>query len=409
MQCIHRHFNSLITEYLELFPCIALVGVRQSGKTTLLKQLPDAWKYYDLEKASDLDIISNDPDLFFRLNTHRVAIDEAQLLPDLFPALRVAIDSERNTPGRFVITGSSSPQLLHSISESLAGRVAIIEISPFSIAEAFSKEVSPVYDLIAKGAPIEVIANIPARHSLQEIHKYWLKGGYPEPWLKNNERFSELWFQNYQQTYINRDIIHLFPNLDLQKYRLFIRLLSNLSGKIINYSEIARVIGVSQPTAREYLRIANGTFMWRHIPAFDRNIGKRLVKHPKGYLRDSGMLHHMLHIHSTDDLLAHPTMGSSWESMIIENIFRNFEALGIQHDYSHYRTGGGAEIDLILEGRFGTIPIEIKYGQKVNQKNLKAINTFIEEYLCPYGIVVNNDERPRLYNDKLIGLPATRL
>jgi hypothetical protein len=406
---MERHYTPLINELLELFPCVALVGVRQSGKTTLLKQLPANWSYFDLEKASDYDVISNDPDLFFRLNPNRVAIDEAQLLPNLFTALRVAIDEKREETGRFIITGSSSPELLTSISESLAGRIAVIEVAPFSLAESFSKPLSPLYQAITNSESLEHLLKLKPRFTLQEVHEYWFKGGYPEPWLKNSPRFTKLWMDNYNKSYIDRDILRMFPGLNQQKYRLFIRLLSNLSGKIINYSDIARTLSISQPTAREYLHIAHGTFIWRHIPPFDRSASKRLVKHPKGYMRDSGMLHNLLHIKSKNDLQVHPCLGASWESMIIENLLRNLNALGINYDYYHYRTGGGAEIDLILEGNFGLLPIEIKYGQKVNQKNLRGINDFINEHNCQYGIVINNDEQPRLYNEKLIGLPSTLL
>ena len=400
-----RFYEAAIFELLSLFPCVAIVGVRQCGKTTLLQQLPKTWTLYDLEKGDDFEIISHDPDLFFRLNPKHTAIDEAQLLPDIFAALRVAIDADRNEPGRFVITGSSSPELLNAISESLAGRVAIIEMAPFSLSEAYSSAMSLFYQKIHDKLNIEALLNLPIQHSIQNIHHYWLKGGYPEPWIKNSFRFTNLWMKNYQQTYLNRDILRLFPGLNQQKYRLFINMLGHLSGRIINYSHIARTLGISQPTAREYMQIAHGTFLWRHIPSFEKNISKRIVKHPKGYLRDTGLLHFMLHLGQVNDLLAHPQMGSSWESMVIENILRNFSALGIDIEYYHYRTGGGAEVDLILEGSFGLLPIEIKYGQRVNQKSLRSLKDFIREHKCRFGVVINNDEKVRLYDESIIGIP----
>ena len=141
-------------------------------------------------------------------------------------------------------------------------------------------------------------------------HDYWFKGGYPEPWMRNNPRFTKLWMQNYVQTYLNRDIQNLFPGLNKQKFMLFIQMLSSLSGTIINYSNIARALGVSQPTAREYILIAHGTFIWRHIPPYEKSGSKRIVKHPKGYLRDTGLLHFLLHLQGINDLLAHPGMGN---------------------------------------------------------------------------------------------------
>jgi predicted AAA+ superfamily ATPase len=138
---------------------------------------------------------------------------------------------------------------------------------------------------------------------------------------------------------LGRDILQLFPALNRQKYQLFLQMLSNLSGTIINYSQIARALGVSQPTAREYFHIAHGTFIWRHIPPYEKNPTKRVVKHPKGYMRDSGLLHFLLHLNSLDDLLTHPQMGHSWESMVVENLLRGLNAQGIAYEYYHYRTG----------------------------------------------------------------------
>jgi predicted AAA+ superfamily ATPase len=182
-------------------------------------------------------------------------------------------------------------------------------------------------------------------------------------------------------------------------------MLGNLSGTIINYSDIARALGVSQPTARDYMQIAHGTFIWRNIPPYEKNATKRIVKHPKGYLRDSGLLHFLLHLNKPDELLVHPKMGHSWKAMVIETLLREFNAQGITYNYYHYRTGGGAEIDLILDGEFGILPIEIKYSQKVSMKQLRGIRDFVREHNCQYGIVINNAERITLYDEKLIGIP----
>ena len=406
LQGMKRHFTPFINELLSLFPCVALTGVRQSGKTTSLRELPQPWQRYDLETASDYDMVSRDPDLFFRLNSKQVALDEAQLLPTLFPALRVAVDADRSNNGRFLITGSSSPELLHSISESLAGRIAMVEVAPFMMTEAFAQPQSGLYALIQNRRLLTDFASLtPSNTNLQQHHDYWLRGGYPEPWLKNNERFHKLWMQNYVKTYLERDILRLFPSLQREKYQLFLQMLAQLSGTIINYSDVARALGISPPTVREYFRIAHGTFIWRHIPPYEKNAAKRIVKHPKGYLRDSGLLHHFLHLYTQNDLLAHPQMGHSWEAMVIENLIRGLNASGTIFDYYHYRTTGGAEVDLVLEGEFGLLPIEIKYKQTVPLRDLKGIRSFIEEYQCPYGIVVSNNDRLGLVDEKLINIP----
>lgn len=404
-----RHVLPLLNELLGFFPCVAIVGVRQCGKTTLLRELLPGWKIFDLEKLADLDAVARDPDLFLRLNPERAAIDECQLLPTMFPALRVAIDSNRNQPGRFVITGSSSPELLSAISESLAGRIALIEMGPLTLAEAYELPLSPLYRLIGDRAAVTELADLVPRVSPDHMGDYWMRGGYPEPWLKDTPRFRKLWMQNYLQTYLDRDLPRLFPALDRQKFRLFVQMLAQLSGSIINYSEVARALGVSQPTARDYFHIAHGTFLWRHLPAYEKDATKRVVKHPKGYLRDSGLLHYLLHLRDRDDLMTHPRMGQSWESMVIETLLRGLAAAGVDHRAYHYRTGAGAEIDLVLEGEFGLLPVEIKHTQHVDARSLRALSDFVAERGCRYGIVINNDEKPRLLDENLIGLPFAAL
>lgn len=407
---IERHYLPLLFEYLELFPCVAVLGVRQCGKTSLLGNLSADWVLYDLEKLDDYNLIARDPDLFFRLHPNQVAIDESQLLPGLFSALRVAIDNDRSKTGRFILTGSSSPALLTSISESLAGRVAVIDLAPFTYSEAYELAPSGFYSLVSQTrCPADLVHSLAARLDLRQLHEYWFRGGYPEVWLRNSQRFSSIWMQNYLQTYIHRDIVRLFPGLNFAKYQLFVQMLSQLSGTIINYSEVARVLGVSQPTVRDYFQIADGSFVWRNLPSYEKNASKRIVKHPKGFLRDSGLLHYLLRLGRLNDLLTHPGMGKSWEAMAIENIIRGFSIAGSSFDYYYYRTGGGAEVDLVLEGEFGLLPIEIKYANKIARGELKSIIGFIDEYKCDFGVLVSNIERPTLITEKLIALPLAAL
>jgi predicted AAA+ superfamily ATPase len=415
MHGMKRAYESLLSEYLRIFPCVALIGPRQSGKTTLLHTLPNDWHHFDLESSSDYSVIADDPDLFLRLNSDKIAIDEAQMLPSLFSALRVAVDADRTRKGRFVITGSSSPDLLRSISESLAGRIGIIEISPFMWAEVNQGSVSALVTGIANTntntntstkTPQSIMEHLtPRTESIEEVFDYWFRGGYPEPWLENDRRFSDRWADQYVATYLQRDIARLFPRLNPERFRLFLRMLGGLSGQVINYANIARAIGISQPTARDYFEIAHGTFLWRRIPAYSANSTKRIVKHPKGYIRDPGLLHFLLRVPDITSLQTHPQAGASWEGMVIEEIIRQLNCLGVSFDYYFYRTAAGGEVDLILEGAFGTIPIEIKLGQNVNQRNLKSIRNFIKEYKCPYGVVISNDIKPRLYDEKLLGVP----
>ena len=420
MQGMKRQYLALIQEYLGLFPCVVLVGARQTGKSTLIGMLNDKRELFDLEVRADYKQIATDPDLFLRLNKGPIAIDEAQLLPGLFPALRVAIDRRRDTAGQYLLSGSGSPELLGAISESLAGRVGIIEIAPLSFSETGEvADNTKLFDALFDHtrAPLsadEVCAlwdKAPALNADTDkrLAKFWFRGGYPEPWIKNSARFSEIWNEQYLKTYVERDIARLFPGLNLIRFRRFIELLAGCSGSVINYSNIAEILAVSQPTVKDYFRIAHGAFIWRTLPAYSKNRRKRVVRHPRGYLRDSGLLHHILHIPSYRRLLAHPQMGVSWEGMVIEEILRTLQAKGVGHTAYYYRTAAGAEVDLLLEGKFGLLPFEIKHTQNVSPRRLRALRDFVREFGCPFGIVINNDEKIRRYDDTLIGLPFTCL
>ncbi len=415
MQGMKRACERLLSEYLATFPCVAIIGPRQCGKTTLLGTLPEDWRRFDLERASDVAQVSRDPDLFLRLNPARVAIDEAQMMPALFPALRVAIDADRGTPGRFVITGSSSPELRGSISESLAGRVGIIELSPFSWAEVRAAEQdaasadagrSPLtiaVDRTARAA--DVAAATGPRGTVLQAHDYWFRGGYPEPWIKGTERFRQLWMEQYVSTYLYRDVARLFPGLNAPKFQQFVGMLAGLSGTVINTSEVARDLGVSQPTVRDYFEIADGTFLWRRLPAYTANAARRVVRHPKGHVRDSGLLHHLLRIPDLAALATHPRMGASWEGMVAEEIVRQLHSAGVGFEAFHYRSSGGAEIDLVLEGDFGLLPVEIKYTQSPDARSLRSLRDFVAERCCRLGLVVTNDESPRMLDERIAGVP----
>jgi predicted AAA+ superfamily ATPase len=409
---MNRAYASLLAAYLKTFPCVAVLGVRQCGKTTLLQTLPAAWKHFDLERRADHAVVSRDPDAFFRLNPRQVALDEAQVSPEIFPALRVAIDERRAEKGRFVITGSSSPTLLRSVAESLAGRVGIIEMAPFSweeVTETTGRDSFLRRLQDRKASPADLIDGLEPRGELAQAHAFWFRGGFPEPWLNPGDEFRTRWVEQYIQTYLFRDVKRLFPGLDDVRFRRFLEMLGGLSGRVLNYAEVAWALGVSQPTARDYFQIAHGTFVWRSIPAYTRDVVKRVVKHPKGYLRDSGLLHALLRIPDGDALLSHPQMGASWEGMVVEEIIRQLSALGVAHDCAHYRTGAGAEVDLVVEGAFGRVAVEIKHSSSVGGRDLRGLRDFVAGQKARLGVVINNDVQARRYEENLLGLPLTWL
>jgi len=334
---IHRKITGNIKKSLKSFPVVGLIGARQVGKTTLAKALAQKWKtgvvYLDLERPSDLSKLT-EPELYLESHSKNLVIlDEIQRRPDLFPVLRALVDAEKRN-GRFLILGSASPDLIRQASESLAGRIVYHELSPFSLDEVgFEKE---------------------------NIRKLWIRGGYPESFLAKNEKDSYKWRDAFVQTYLERDIPNLgirVPSITLRRFWI---MLAHYHGQLWNANKIAGNFGVSAPTIRHYLDILESTFITRRLQPFHSNIKKRLVKTPKLYLRDSGLLHTLLKIQDREDLLSHPVVGASWEGWVIEQISTMIPEVW---SMSFYRTGGGAEIDLLLEPGGGKPikAIEIKY------------------------------------------------
>lgn len=402
-----RSAEPFLRELLELFPVVAILGPRQCGKSTLMRQVAGVgWLHFDLERAADRTRIASDPDLFLRMETGPLAIDEAQELPALLPALRVAVDAHRERRGHYLLTGSVSPHLVRALHESLAGRMAVLELGPFTATEGHAQPDTPFAFALNS---LDACLSLSPRVTLEQLHETWLRGGFPEPWLRRQPRFSALWHENYLRSLLERDLLRLHPGLNLERFRLFVQLLAGISGDILNQSDLARAVGVSQPTIRDWLVFVDGTFLWRHLPAWDRHPTKRLVKHPKGHLRDSGILHPLLRILDRRDLLTHPRMGHLWEGFVIEQILRQLAHAGVSATASHYRTGNGAEVDLVLEGSFGTIPVEIKYAETADPRKWRALRDFVSEQGCPFGILIDNGVRVRRLEEKIVAIPATHL
>ena len=392
---------------LNNFPCVVVLGARQVGKSTLLKQILPRATFFDLERNADFLRIDSDPELLLQETERPLIFDEAQLSTNLFKALRVEIDRNRQATGQFLLSGSSSPWLLKNISETLAGRVAIVELDPFEWQEGLEKNSS---DLIAAFEKPETLKSLNPNFNKRELLEICLYGGYPEPFLKRHDsKFFRLWMENYVKTYVERDIRALFPTLKLDTYKRFVQMLAYASGEIINASNFARSLDVSQPTVKHYLDIVEGTFLWRKLPSYQKNATKRIVKMPKGHLRDTGLINYFLRIQSIDDLKGHPQFGRIWEVFITEQIIRHFKNRIEEIECYYYRTHNQAEIDLIIESRHGLIPVEIKSGSATSKKQLKTLENFILDYKCPFGLLINNGDEVFKLSENIYQLPAIYL
>ncbi|MCU0335367.1 MAG: ATP-binding protein [Chitinophagaceae bacterium] len=333
---IERASLKLLSQYLKAFPAVAILGPRQVGKTTLVKQiarqLSKPAHYLDLERSSDLQRLSRDAESYLEsFQKECVIIDEIQRKPDLFPLLRSLIDQKR-TAARFIITGSASPELLKGASESLAGRVAYLYLHPIGAHE------------------------LPDRIPLA---KHWLRGGFPSALLAKNNLILRQWLDSFITTYIEKDLPMLFDiRFSPSTMRKLWAMLAHLQGAILNIEKLASSLDVSGTTVKRYLDHLEGAFIIHRLPPFYTNIGKRLVKAPKIYLNDSGLLHALLRIESDKELLAHPSAGESWEGYVISQLLY---AKKPRTDLYYYRTQAGAECDVVLaHGHEVKACIEIK-------------------------------------------------
>ncbi len=363
---IPRVAEEKIRHLLGGFPCVAIIGPRQVGKTTLAKLILQQYVgpvYLDLELKSDF-IKLEDPETFLgQYGEKLVVIDEVQRKKELFPVLRALIDQNR-IPARFLLLGSASPELLKNSSETLAGRIAYLELTPFLV-----PEVVPSY----------------------EVQYLWVRGGFPFPFL--NEAYWPEWMNSFIKTYLERDLPNLgFPADSITGERLW-TMLAHMHGNLVNYAELGKSLDISIHTVKRYMSFLESAFLIRTILPYHANIMKRLVKSPKVYIRDSGLLHYLLGIETRDQLFGNPKLGSSWEGFALEQIIA---MLPLNYRHYFYRTYDGAELDLVLvKGDHPVGGIEIKFGSdpRPSRGNTEAIHALQIENKF---IVINREDDYRL-------------
>ncbi len=304
------------TRALQSNPIVALLGPRQCGKTTLARMISEETEslYFDLEDPTDFMKLTN-PKLMFQHQKGLIILDEVQRKPDLFSILRVLVD-QPDFQGKFLILGSASPQLVKGVSESLAGRVAFVEMGGFGLMEI----------------------------GTEQFERLWTRGGFPRSFLAESDELSFKWRKDFIQTFLERDIPQLGISIPAMTLRRFWTMVAHYHGNVWNASELARSLGSSEATMRRYLDILCGTFLLRPLQPWYANLRKRQVKTPKIYFRDSGLLHALLSIQSKEGLLGHPKYGASWEGFAIAQVFTLFNPA----DAYFWATHTGAELDLLL-------------------------------------------------------------
>jgi hypothetical protein len=377
---LKRTIQAGIGESLKRYPVVGLIGPRQTGKTTLAKLVQRTMKaksvYLDLELPSDLNKLQS-PELYLRQFTDRlVIIDEIQRMPSLFPLMRALVDQKRSG-GRFLILGSASPEMIRQASESLAGRIVYHELSPFSLAETGYK-----------------------RHEA-----LWLRGGYPLSFLAAGDNESFAWRESFIRTYLEMDLPQLGVRVPAPQLRRFWTMLAHVHGQLWNASRIAGSLGITAPTVKHYLDILEETFIARVLAPWHTNTKKRLIKAPKVYVRDSGLLHALLRTATSEDLRSHPAAGSSWEGFVIEQVLGKLPR-GWQAHF--YRTSAGAEIDLLLhDGKNKPIAVEIKYS--ATPQVTKGFWTAMDDLSCKKGYVIYPGAEAYPIAENVLALPLAEM
>lgn len=336
MQLLKRNdYLNALRKNLKNYPVTALLGTRQTGKTTLARVIMQEFidqgvpvHYFDLELPSDLQSLWEPQQALQGLNG-LIIIDEIQRKPDLFPLLRVFAD-RRPLPARFLILGSASGKLMQQTSESLAGRIAYLELPGFNITEVQENE----------------------------SQKLWLRGGFPQSFLAADDQLSFEWRQNFMRTFLERDIPSFGIKIPSSELWRFLQMAAHYHGQLWNNSEIGRSLQISDKTVKHYLDIFTETFIVRQLSPWYSNLSKQIVKSRKFYIRDSGLLHYLLRLTTQEELLRHPKLGASWEGFALEQLI---ELSGESHNAFFWNAHKGAEIDLVIHLKGKRWGFEVKY------------------------------------------------
>jgi uncharacterized protein len=369
MKYVARFCSDRLQSLLRSFPAVLLIGPRQCGKSTLAGHTLPQWTHLDLERPSDLALLTADLEGFFDTHSRALAIDEAQRLPEIFPILRHTIDQSKGK-GRFLLLGSASPALMRSVSETLAGRIALLELTPFLASELTG--------------------------SATAAHR-WFWGGFPPVHALRESRARSEWFNAYVSTFLERDLPALGLGLPARRLRMLWTMLTHVHGNLLNVSDLARSLVVSSHTVASDLDVLEGAYMIRRLQPFHANVQKRLTKSSKLYVRDTGLLHFLAGLRKPQELTTWNKRGASFEGLVIEELGALAACRLVRPEMFFWRTQAGAEVDLlIVEGR-RILPIEIKLGAAVDQYAVAGLRQCMKDLRLSRGWVITTArERQRL-------------
>lgn len=372
---ISRTLEPILRHAASRYPVVTLTGPRQSGKTTLVKATFPNHSYVSLEDPDQREFAMGDPRGFLAQFRRRVILDEAQRTPDLFSYIQAASD-QRDIKGQYVLTGSQSFLLMRTISQSLAGRAAVLHLLPFSQAELQGRSPLP---LTSVGSRVPTRSDPPTLDLMDVL----FAGGYPR--IHDGGLPPQDWLANYYRTYVERDVRELLNVGDLAAFGRFIGLCAGRTGQLLNLSSLANDCGISQPTARRWLSVLEASFLVLLLRPHHRNFNKRLVKSPKLYFLDTGLLTYLLRIRSPDELRIHSSRGAIFESFVVSELMKNVLNRGQEPDLHFWRDSAGHEIDILLEQGGKLIPIEAKSGATLANDFYAGLQYWLDLAATPDG------------------------
>ncbi len=345
MRYIHRKLESTLARYLKLFPVVGLTGPRQSGKSTLVKKLAgDKYRYVSFDDLTLVDNFQSDPERFMNIYSEKVIFDEIQHVPELFRYIKLNVDEDRNNYGKFITTGSGQFALMKGVSESLAGRIGLLRLLPFQFSEI----------------PISL------------LNQSIFRGCYPELVNRNYDGWFE-WYSSYLDTYLMRDVRNFSEVGNMRDFRRFIQILAAHVSQIINMSEIGRDLGISVPTIKKWISVLEASYIIFLLPPYYNNLGKRIVKSPKLFFYDTGLVSYLTGIRNRELFEKGPLYGALFENYIVSEILKKELHNASGAELFYYRTSNGVEIDLIIDRKTELEYLEIKAGYTYRAEMIKPL------------------------------------